>query len=90
MVKLIKKLKQNKLMFAIAISMLIVGILDVFLIIFDITQFILTLNSPVNLGSAFVFLNVFVCIINLICLALFITYLMIYQRKTNSKQIKKR
>lgn len=90
MVKLIKKLKQNKLMFAIAISMLVVGILDAFLIIFDITQWILASNSPASLGSAFIFLNVFICIINLICLALFITYLMIYQRKTNSKQIKKR
>lgn len=90
MVKLIKKLKQNKLMFAIAIFMLVVGILDIFLIIFDITQLILALNSPASLGSAFIFLNVFIGVINLICLALFIMYLMIYQRKTNSKQTKKR
>ena len=90
MVRFIKRLKQNKLMFAMAIFMLFVGVLDAFLIIFDMTQWILASNSPASLGSAFIFLNVFAGIINLICFVLFIIYLIIYQRKTNSKRTRKR
>ena len=86
MIKLFYKLKQTKSGFVFLISFLIVFAVDVFLLLFDIIQLIIASKSGVNLGQAFLPLNIIGIVLNSALLIFFIVLLILYQKHTSFKQ----
>ena len=72
MIKLFYKLKQTKSGFVFLISFLTVFAVDVCLLLFDIIQLIIASKSGVNLGQAFLPLNIIASILKSVVIICFI------------------
>lgn len=86
--KIIAKLKHDKLKFALFISVAITIIIDNFLIIFDIVQFFMSKSNSANLSSSFLYINLFVFLINTITLIFYIVFLVLKNKSVSNKKQK--
>ena len=89
--KLFYKLKNDKLFLLLFALISVIVLFDLFMLIFDIIQFVKISQNSVNLFNGFVTLNVFAGVINILAIAVIITYLAVSKRKikTQNKSIKK-
>ena len=91
MSRLLYKLKNDKLFLALFVVVSVVVLFDLFMIIFDIIQFVKISQNSVNLFGSFISLNICAGVINILAIAGIIAYLVILKRKikTQYKMIKK-
>jgi len=82
MLKLWYKIKNNLPLLIICIVCGVVYLYDLFLIIFNLTQFIVALNNNVVIFGGFLGLNIFTIIINVVILAFLIVYYILSRRQT--------
>ena len=89
--KLFYKLKNDKLFLLLFAAISVIVLFDLFMLIFDIIQFVKISQNSVNLFNGFVGLNVFAGVINILAIAVIIAYLAVSKRKikTQNKSIKK-
>lgn len=89
--KLFYKLKNDKLFLLLFTAISLIVLFDLFMLIFDIIQFVKISQNSVNLFNGFVTLNVFAGVINILAIAVIIAYLAVSKRKikTQNKSIKK-
>ena len=89
--KLFYKLKNDKLFLLLFAAISVIVLFDLFMLIFDIIQFVKISQNSVNLFNGFVTLNVFAGVINILAIAVIIAYLAVSKRKikTQNKSIKK-
>ena len=89
--RLIYKCKNDKL-FLILFSLISVVILfDLFMVVFDIVQFVKISQNSVNLFNGFVALNVFAGVLNIFAIAVVLVYFILNKRriKTENKMARK-
>ena len=89
--RLIYKCKNDKLFMALCIVISVAFLFDLFMIIFDIIQFVKLAQNSVNLFNGFVALNVFAGVINILAGFAVSVYLILNKRriKTDNKMVKK-
>lgn len=89
--KLFYKLKNDKLFLLLFAAISVIVLFDLFMLIFDIIQFVKISQNSVNLFNGFATLNVFAGVINILAIAVIIAYLAISKRKikTQNKSTKK-
>lgn len=89
--KLFYKLKNDKFFLLLFAAISVIVLFDLFMLIFDIIQFVKISQNSVNLFNGFVTLNVFAGVINILAIAVIIAYLAVSKRKikTQNKSIKK-
>ena len=89
--KLFYKLKNDKLFLLLFALISVIVLFDLFMLIFDIIQFVKISQNSVNLFNGFVTLNVFAGVINILAIAVIIAYLAVSKRKikAQNKSIKK-
>lgn len=85
MVKLLYKIKNNKLLAGIIFGVFCVILLDLFVIIFDIIQFIKLSKNTVDFMSAFMPLNILAGVINIVAVGVIVFYVIF--RKRNLKAV---
>ena len=83
--KIIAKLKHDKLKFALFIVVAITIFIDIFLIVFDVIQFFISKNNSANLSSAFLYINLIVFLINVATLSYYIVFLFLKNKSVSSK-----
>lgn len=88
---LLYKLKNDKLFLILFVSISAVVLFDLFMIVFDIVQFVKISQNSVNLFNGFVALNVFAGVINILAIAAVFVYFILNKRriKTENKMARK-
>ena len=91
MSKLIYKLKNDKLFLALFVAVLFVVLFDLFMLVYDIVQFVKISQNPVNLFNGFVSLNVFAGVLNILAIGVITAYYVLNLKrvKTDNKMGKK-
>lgn len=91
MSKLIYKLKNDKLFLALFVAVLFVVLFDLFMLVYDIVQFVKISQNPVNLFNGFVALNVFAGVLNILAIGVITAYYVLNLKrvKTDNKMGKK-
>ena len=91
MSKLLYKLKNDKLFLILFVSISAVVLFDLFMVVFDIVQFVKLTQNSVNLFNGFVGFNVFAGVINILALASVLVYFILNKRKikTENKMVRK-
>ncbi len=89
--RLIYKFKNDKLFLILFSLISIVVLFDLFMIIFDIVQFVKISRNSVNLFDGFVGLNVFAGVLNILAIAAVLVYFILNKRriKTENKMARK-
>lgn len=89
--RLLYKLKNDKLFLILFVSISAVVLFDLFMIVFDIVQFVKISQNAVNLFDGFVALNVFAGVINILAIAAILVYFILNKRriKTENKMARK-
>ena len=77
---LIYKLKQSKVLFAIAIALLVVAVFDVAVIIFNVVELIVSSINPAKLVSGFLTFNIIAVIVNALAVICVILYILFRKR----------
>ncbi len=85
MSKLVYKFKNNKLFFAVAISVCLVVLFDLFVVVFDIIQFVKLSESAVNRFSGFETINVLAGVLNAAMIVFIVFYVIFSRRKISVK-----
>ena len=88
MISLFYKLKRNKLLFALVISLFVILLLDIALIIFDIIEIVKTGSNSAVLVGGFLGFNIFVFAINVVGL-IFVAFYLIPRRIKINKVLDK-
>lgn len=83
MISLFYKLKRNKLLFTLVISLLLVFLIDVAAIIFDIVEIVKTGSNSAVLSGGFLGFNIFVFVVNVLGLIFILIYLISRKIKIN-------
>lgn len=89
--RLLYKLKNDKLFLILFVSISAVVLFDLFMVVFDIVQFVKISQNAVNLFDGFVTLNVFAGVINILAIAAVLVYFILNKRriKTENKMARK-
>ncbi|MBQ4541360.1 MAG: hypothetical protein IJA23_00760 [Clostridia bacterium] len=89
--RLLYKLKNDKLFLILFASISAVVLFDLFMIVFDIVQFVKISQNSVNLFNGFVALNVFAGVINILAITAILVYFILNKRriKTENKMARK-
>ena len=77
---LIYKLKQSKVLFTLAIALLVVAVFDVAVIIFNVVELIVTNINPAKLVSGFLTFNIIAAIVNALAVICVILYILFRKR----------
>ncbi len=88
---LLYKLKNDKLFLILFVSISAVVLFDLFMVVFDIVQFVKISQNAVDLFDGFVALNVFAGVINILAIAAILVYFILNKRriKTENKMARK-
>lgn len=89
--RLIYKLKNDKLFLALFVAVLFVVLFDLFMLVYDIVQFVKISQNSANLFNGFVSLNVFAGVLNILLIGAIILYFVFNLKriKTDNKMGKK-
>ena len=89
--RLIYKCKTDKLFLSLFSLMSVVILFDLFMVVFDIVQFVKISQNSVNLFNGFVALNVFAGVLNIFAIAVVLVYFILNKRriKTENKMARK-
>lgn len=89
--RLLYKLKNDKLFLILFVSISAVVLFDLFMVVFDIVQFVKISQNAVNLFDGFVALNVFAGVVNILAIAAVFVYFILNKRriKTENKMARK-
>ena len=89
--RLIYKCKNDKLFLILFVSISAVVLFDLFMVVFDIVQFVKISQNSVNLFNGFVGLNVFAGVLNILAIAAVLVYFILNKRriKTENKIARK-
>lgn len=77
---IIYRLKQDKILFALAIALLVVAVFDVAVIVFNIVELIVTNINPSKLASGFLAFNIIAACINVAGALAIISYIIFRKR----------
>lgn len=91
MAKLLYKLKNDALFLALFVVIFAVILFDLFMISFDIIQFVKISQNSANLFNSFISLNIFAGVFNCVAIVVIILYFVLDSRriKINNKTAKK-
>ena len=79
--KLLYKMKNNKLLTGVVIGILLVILFDLFVIIFDIVQFVKLQENSINRFAGFAEINITAGVLNILAIAVILVYLILRKRK---------
>lgn len=85
MIKLFYKLKNDILLLCLVITCALAFLFDIFILLFNFIQFILSIKSPALIGSGFLGLNIIAIVINTVALIFLIVYFVLKFRNIKSK-----
>ena len=86
--KILYKIKNNKLLSGIVFAVMLIVLFDLFVIVFDLIQFIKLSKNAVDYMNGFTAINVCGGIFSLIAVGLVVFYLIFRRRKVKSKPLK--
>jgi hypothetical protein len=85
MIKFFYKLKSDILLMCLSITCAIAFLFDIFILLFNFIQFILSIKSPALIGSGFLGLNIIAIILNAIALIFLVVYFVLNLKNIKSK-----
>ena len=90
MVKFFYKLKNDLFLMIVSIICALVFLFDVFIVIFNLIQFIVAMNNSIKIFGGFLGLNIFTIIINVVAFILIVVYYIFSRRQVVSKNDEKK
>lgn len=88
-VKLFYKLKNDLFLLALVCFCCVTVMMDIFMLVFNIIQNLISVSNSASLGNAFLCLNIITIVLNVLAIILIVVYLIFNSKNVKSKQIKK-